>query len=98
MSLESMLGGTVTPPALFKVQTRLLLLRKKFSGLRDLEFRSQRRFPPLQRLLSPQPPQDQLSRQHQELARSQHLEHFEHLEHLEYVEHLDFLEYLEHLD
>ena len=98
MSLESMLGGTVTPPALFKVQTRLLLLRKKFSGLRDLEFRSQRRFPPLQRLLSPQPPQDQLSRRPQELARSQHLKHLKHLEYLEHLEHLDFLEYLEHLD
>ena len=92
MSLESMLGGTVMPPALYKVQTRLLLLRKKFSGLRDLEFRSQRRFPPLQRLLSPQPPQDQLSRRPQELARSQHLKHLktlDHLEHLEYLEHLD---------
>ena len=93
-----MLGGTVTPPVLFKVQTRLLLLKEKFSSLRDLEFRSQRRFPRQQRLLSPQPPQDQLSRQHQELARSQHLEHYEHLEYLEHLEHLNFLEYLEHLD
>ena len=90
-----MRGGTVTPPALFKVQTRLLLLRKKFSSLRDLEIHFQRRFPPLQRLLSPQPPQDQLSRRPQELARSQHLEHYEHLEYLEHLEHLG---YIEHLD
>ena len=86
MSLESMLGGTVIPPALFKVQTRLLLLRKKFSSLRDLEFRSQRRFPPLQRLLSPQPPLDQLLRRLQEFARSQYLKHLEHLDFLEYLD------------